>query len=113
MIATAWPDRVCCRCGAATLLQCSALLLRVAIPMAPDVSRRRAFLPGVRPPATPASDVTIRRYEIQKPHANHGAHHSVHHVLVTGGQYHHTRTRETQKAPSSPGSLPLLAPWSA
>src|SRR2546428_14142811 len=29
------------------------------------------------------------------------------------GRHHHTRTRETTKAPSAPGSLPLHAPWSA
>jgi hypothetical protein len=130
MLATAWPDRLCCRCGAATLLQCSALLLRVAIPIAPHVSRLDTFLPGVRPPATPASEVGGRRSSLHTSatalasgiptHATCRCNHpslrdKKSPTPTTGlttpytmtwskeGGYHHTRTRETTKAPPSPG----------
>ncbi len=99
MIATAWTDHLCCQGGTATLLQCSALLCRMAIPLAPNVSRLGALLPRVRPPDTPDSDVTIRHYEIKKPHSDHGAHHSIHHVLVTVGQASSYKDTRDKKSP--------------
>ena len=49
-------------------------------------------------PPTQHVEGTIRRYEIQKPHANYGAHHSMHHVLIKVGQapsYDDTRDKKS------------------